>query len=86
MKKTYTQSTTLKIKNKVKVEFLDIIYMKSGGSRTIVPIKFKKQNINPKNFSKLEKKFKMEDVLIFDRINPCLGNACIIDHVNPIGV
>ncbi len=70
---------------KVKVEFFGHYIYEKGGSRTIVPIKFKKQNINPKNFLSLKKKFKMEDVLIFDRIIPCLGNACIIDHVNRSG-
>ena len=41
---------------KVKVEFFGHYIYENGGSRTIVPIKFKKQNINPKNFLSLKKK------------------------------
>ena len=51
----------------------------------IVPIKFRKENINPENFLKLKKKLNIENILIYDRTNPCCKNACIIDHVNGSG-
>ena len=51
----------------------------------IVPIKFRKENINPENFLKLKQKLNIENILIYDRTNPFCKNACIVDHVNGSG-
>ena len=69
----------------IKVELFGHYIYEKGISRTIVPVKFKKQNINPKNFLSLKKEFKIENILIFDRTKPCFNNVCIIDHVNRSG-
>ena len=51
----------------------------------IVPIKFRKENINPENFLKLKQKLNIESVLIYDRTNPFYKDACIVGHVNRSG-
>ena len=51
----------------------------------IVPIKFRKENINPEIFLKLKQMLNIESVLIYDRTNPLYKNACIVDHVNRSG-
>ena len=51
----------------------------------IVPIKFRKENINPENFLKLKQKLNIESVLIYDRTIPFCKNACIVDHINGSG-
>ena len=52
---------------------------------TIVPRKFRKENINPKNFLKLKQKIKLKSILILDRTKPRFEKTCILDHVNQSG-
>jgi len=52
---------------------------------TIVPQKFKKENVNPKNFLKLKQQIKLKNILILDRTKPSFENTCVLDHVNRSG-
>ena len=64
--------------------FGHIVYSKEG-TRTIVPQKFEKKHINPKNFLNLKQKIKFRSILILDRTKPRFEKTCVLDHVNRSG-
>ena len=64
--------------------FGHVIYYKEN-TITIVPQKFEKENVNPKNFLKLKQRIKFKNIVILDRTRPSFKNTCVLDHVNRSG-
>ena len=60
------------------------VYNIDGVTR-IVPSRFSKDIINPKNFFQLKNKLEIESILILDYITGLKREVCVIDHVNRSG-
>lgn len=64
--------------------FNHLIFTKNN-KKTIVPMSFSKETINPKNFFMLKRKLNIQSILIIDRIKPQKKTKCIINHINRSG-
>ena len=60
-------------------------YGKLNGKIIIWPKKIDSETINPKNFIKLKKKLKLEEILLVDRLSETSGTVNIINHINRSG-
>ena len=72
-------------KAKIKTHLFGHVVYDKEKTTTIVPEKFKKENINPKNFLKLKQQIKLKNILILDRTKPSFKSTCVLDHVNRSG-
>ena len=70
---------------KSKAILFDHYIYKKENTIIIAPIKFHKNNINPGNFLKLKRIYKIKEIVILDRTNPSFKKASIVDHVNQSG-
>jgi len=60
-------------------------YGKINGRLIILPKSIDSETINPKNFIELKKQFKLNELLIIDRLSGSEETVSIINHVNRSG-
>ena len=88
MKKYYfnTNPKNFGINNVFDREVFGHFAMRETNSLFITPAQFTKKHISPKHILGLKDKYKIENIIMFDRVVGIKKNTLITDHINRSGI
>ena len=66
-------------------EFFGHFVVCEAGSVFITPLQFTKKHISPEHILRLKEKYKIENIIMFDRVVGIKKNILITDHINRSG-
>ena len=67
-------------------EFFGHLVVCEAGSVFITPSQFTKEHISPEHILGLKEKYKIENIIMFDRVVGIKKNILITDHINRSGI